>query len=755
MIIEKIEIESFAAHKDLTLELSDGINLIEGSNESGKSSIASFIKFVLYGVSGKGADGHLSERKRAINFNESHAGGSLVVRVGDKRYRITRNTAVSGTLRESVRTKFSVRDIESGVDISDGREPGEQLLGIPESVFLRSAYLKQGGDSELDGGDIHDAISNILFSGDERLSVERAVERIEAARIPLSHKHGNKGRIYELRDEIAELSDKLRSAVEANGQILTLAASVSEKEKTNSEHIEKYEALKRKKRAYECAKTLESFEQLKEAEARKVSAEMEMLRFKGEAHIPDDAEMDELHSYEISIKTLSASIADTEAQRTKLTEDLQRLNISEELKTSIEAAGGAEPLLSSAERAAASSRRNGIFAAVSALLGGISAGVALSLPALFLPFIISAGAFGACALVFIALALSKKKKAARICKNTGCHSVDELEAALEAYESSKLRAQVLEENLAACGEREAEYKALMAAEQSRLRDFLFDMDIEDEDHSDIAKISETLKARVRRCTELEAEAGRALAYYEGLLSKTEQFDADKLIEELGRLGVEDPFDCDLEKTERNMQFYREQSKLLSDKIQESKIRLAELRASAVSPSDLRERLSECKDELESSEKKLSAYVLAADSLRAAAEELRRSVAPALAKSAGEYMRVLTDGAHTALSLDASFNLSYESHGEGRHIDYMSCGTQGVAYLCLRLALADVISKEGALPVILDEATAHLDNDRAGGLLELLCKRSEDGIQHILFTCHDRERGLLTGGDKDFNYILLG
>ena len=132
MIIEKIEIESFAAHKDLTLELSDGINLIEGSNESGKSSIASFIKFVLYGVSGKGADGHLSERKRAINFTESHAGGSLVVRVGDKRYRITRNTAVSGTLRESVRTKFSVRDIESGVDISDGREPGEQLLGIPE-----------------------------------------------------------------------------------------------------------------------------------------------------------------------------------------------------------------------------------------------------------------------------------------------------------------------------------------------------------------------------------------------------------------------------------------------------------------------------------------------------------------------------------------------------------------------------------------------------------------------------------------------
>ena len=82
MIIEKIEIESYAAIKNLTLSLSDGINVIEGSNESGKSSIADFIKFVLYGVSGKGSDGHLSERKRAINFLDSHAGGALCVRVG-------------------------------------------------------------------------------------------------------------------------------------------------------------------------------------------------------------------------------------------------------------------------------------------------------------------------------------------------------------------------------------------------------------------------------------------------------------------------------------------------------------------------------------------------------------------------------------------------------------------------------------------------------------------------------------------------
>ena len=52
MIIEKIEIDSFASHRGVSIDLAEGLNLIEGSNESGKSSIADFIKFVLYGVLG-------------------------------------------------------------------------------------------------------------------------------------------------------------------------------------------------------------------------------------------------------------------------------------------------------------------------------------------------------------------------------------------------------------------------------------------------------------------------------------------------------------------------------------------------------------------------------------------------------------------------------------------------------------------------------------------------------------------------------
>ena len=47
---------SFGLITDLTLEFSDSINVIEGQNESGKSTIAAFIKYMLYGFDGSDSE---------------------------------------------------------------------------------------------------------------------------------------------------------------------------------------------------------------------------------------------------------------------------------------------------------------------------------------------------------------------------------------------------------------------------------------------------------------------------------------------------------------------------------------------------------------------------------------------------------------------------------------------------------------------------------------------------------------------------
>ena len=49
MIIEKIDIKSFGGLSDVSLEFGESINVIEGRNEAGKSTIAAFIRYMLLG----------------------------------------------------------------------------------------------------------------------------------------------------------------------------------------------------------------------------------------------------------------------------------------------------------------------------------------------------------------------------------------------------------------------------------------------------------------------------------------------------------------------------------------------------------------------------------------------------------------------------------------------------------------------------------------------------------------------------------
>ena len=50
MQINELQINGFGNLKNKTIKLNKGINLIQGANESGKSTLTSFIKCMLYGV---------------------------------------------------------------------------------------------------------------------------------------------------------------------------------------------------------------------------------------------------------------------------------------------------------------------------------------------------------------------------------------------------------------------------------------------------------------------------------------------------------------------------------------------------------------------------------------------------------------------------------------------------------------------------------------------------------------------------------
>ena len=93
MIIKRITVRNFGKLRDRTMEFSDGINVLYGDNESGKTTTHTFVRSMLYGIQrqrGRAA------RKDAYNLylpweNSADYGGTLWFENGGKNFRLTRN----------------------------------------------------------------------------------------------------------------------------------------------------------------------------------------------------------------------------------------------------------------------------------------------------------------------------------------------------------------------------------------------------------------------------------------------------------------------------------------------------------------------------------------------------------------------------------------------------------------------------------------------------------------------------------------
>ena len=77
MTINKLTIDEYGSLLEREFVLDDGMNIFEGNNESGKSTILSFIRFMLYGMPRK-SSGTVTERDRGISWNGGVAGFSAL-----------------------------------------------------------------------------------------------------------------------------------------------------------------------------------------------------------------------------------------------------------------------------------------------------------------------------------------------------------------------------------------------------------------------------------------------------------------------------------------------------------------------------------------------------------------------------------------------------------------------------------------------------------------------------------------------------
>ena len=75
MRILELNIIQFGKLSDRTLTLEEGFNIVEGRNESGKSTLQAFIKFIFYGLPRRNPNVLIGERERALSWLGQVAAG--------------------------------------------------------------------------------------------------------------------------------------------------------------------------------------------------------------------------------------------------------------------------------------------------------------------------------------------------------------------------------------------------------------------------------------------------------------------------------------------------------------------------------------------------------------------------------------------------------------------------------------------------------------------------------------------------------
>ena len=217
MKIEKLEIRNFGKMQNRTLEFSDGIQLISGENESGKSTVHTFIRSMLFGMTrgrGRAAKNDVYSRYEPWE-NPAYYAGEMVLESGGKRFRLTRNFG-----RQNANAKLVCLTDGEVLSVEDG-DLSMLLGGVSEIVYDNTASIGQlkGRTEEGLADELRNYMANYQGSSDGELDVAAALDLLKQKRKRLEQEQkktlaGLEKRKEELETKISVFTEECRQSEE-------------------------------------------------------------------------------------------------------------------------------------------------------------------------------------------------------------------------------------------------------------------------------------------------------------------------------------------------------------------------------------------------------------------------------------------------------------------------------------------------------------------------------------------------------------
>lgn len=732
---------TFGSLNNQTLELHDGLNLLQAPNESGKSTWCAFLSAMLYGISSRERDkaGYLADKNRFAPWNGASMQGRMDCQIdGIGEITLLRET-------KSVRSpmgEFRAFYTGTGEPVPGLTGPtcGETLLAVPREVFERSAFIRQAGLGITQDAELEKRIASLITTGEEETSYSEAREVLKRQ---LNRRQYNKnGQIPAAETELTGIQRQL-DHLRAQQTDLSSVQEQLEQLKVQQAELEQALKLWTQYERVQKRKALQTSEQAA-AQAKQAFDALEQ-RIK-EEQVPENDTIARLRAAIFNLETVRKSVEKAREQRDELQKKLLRAEVAVQ-ETPFTGRTAEE-----AQREAQTAAKLHCHMTPAMILSAVGvAGCILLSATLFVALanrpdgidlfaglgILALGVAGGLLFRGLYLRAQKNARATVLTNRYGTADISEISALSDAYADL---CQKRDEARTAASAASATADSLYASLSSNEQGILLEVRRFAPAAFDISAADQALRSSAVRRKELsdaQSAAKEALLRYE--LQAQQVPDCTPLKPE--DLTLAPP---SLSREALTSELDHVRGALVS--CQSRADQLAGQIAATGDPAELTARADQLQTEIAGLKCEYASISLAMTALDHSNSVLQSRFSPQLGKRAAEIFSELTGGRYDGVVLNRTFQLSVEPAGDPiyRDAQFLSAGALDQLYLSVRLAICElVLPQERHAPMILDDALANFDDGRCAAALQWL-RREAEQRQILLFTCHTREAEYFRG-----------
>ncbi len=725
MKLVSCEVENFGGLHQQTFSFDQGLSVIQQENGWGKTTLATFIRCMLYGMPrGNSKDLAKDLRRKYAPWQGGNYGGQLVICVGaeegagdavgsadasdavgsagasdaagknvavpasatapspsqQRTYRIERSFG-----RTPKEDTLAVYDQDTGHPSTDlGEVPGITLFGLDADSFERSAYLPQNRLADtLATGDIKAKLGNLVDNTNKTRNFETAMEALRKARaqrIPYRGQNGDHAQltaaITRLNEEIAQLSTLEREL-----------ARVQDRDQRLLENMEQHRA------SFDEAR-VNVAQASKAASRRGLALECKRLddaRTQAKAHYDEQAKACTAYVSSLSSGTLSASHA-AKALPQKAFPQSHEIHQALEAKKCLDQATQAQP---------AQNHKGAFLAGVMVGVVLLAAGAALALLDILGIVHVFAGQ------LYVGAALAVVGVVAALCCALKMRTSKQLGSAFQ-------KTQVARETLDNfCATYHLDPGALSQQSLCALSE----------------KVNEL--QRLHQQFIMAEQAFNQFVEVHGMCSWTH---ADE--ENYRALQAQDFQD-------QQKQLYERHETLLQDHARDVQ-RIQALQEKIQQIPLLNDELQKLTAQRREMENDVATFDATMSYLEQAKEHMCENYAGPIQEQFQRYFELLT-GEKLAfdtkkMQVDTDFRLSFSQLGATRAQENLSAGYADLVMVCMRMALVRVLYKKEPAFVIMDDPFVNIDDDMMQRACDLLKAFSKEQ-QIIYFTCSNSRNPL--------------